>query len=117
METAVEERLEGLKKPGGGNNMHSVLEGLILRTVCIYSPNLKKWLEIRSRPFSGSLLLSNTNDPLSTYITQNNSNRFSEVKYFGLWLKIRPVENSELLCLENVDFVSSSFVHSILSFS
>ena len=83
----------------------------------ISSLNLSNWVKTRSRHFSRYILLSNTNDPLSTYITQNNSNRFSEVKYFGLWLKIRPVENSELLCLENVDFVSSSFVHSILSFS
>ena len=72
MFTARKELFEGLKNPGGGNNMHSVLEGLVLRTVCISSPNLKKWSKIRSRPFSRSLLLSNINSPSSTYSMQNN---------------------------------------------
>ena len=91
--------------------MHSVLEGLILRTVCIYSPNLKKWLEIRSRPFSRSLLLSNKNTPLYTYSMQNSLNLFPELKDFGLWLIIWPVERGELLCFDHVDFVSPFLVH------
>ena len=51
MSTAGEELLEGLKKPGGGNNTHSVLEGLGPRQMCISIPNLAKCLNIRSRTF------------------------------------------------------------------
>ena len=51
--TTGEEQLEGLNNPGGGKNMHSVLEGLGLQPMCISSPNLTKWVKIRNRIFQG----------------------------------------------------------------
>ena len=48
---------------------------------------------------------------MSSYIIQNSSKIFPELKDFGLWLKIWLVERGELLCLENVDFVSPLLVH------
>ena len=42
MFTARKELFESLKNPGGGNNMHSVLEGLGPRRICISSLNLAK---------------------------------------------------------------------------
>ena len=80
--------------------------------MCISSPNLENWVKIRSRPFSRTLILSNKNSPFYTYSMQNNSKIFPELKDFGLWLKIWPVERGKLLCLENVAFVRPFFVHS-----
>ena len=92
MSTAGEEWLEGLKNTGGGNNTKSVLEGLGPQPMCIVIPKLAKWLKIRSRPFSRSLLLSNKNHQSSTYSTQNSSKIFPDLKEFILWLTIWTVE-------------------------
>ena len=91
--------------------MHSVLEGLDPRPMCISSLNLSKWVKIISRTFSRSLLLLNTNVSLSTYIMQNNSKTFSELKDFGLWLTICSVERGDFLCLKNMALVRPFFVH------
>ena len=87
------------------------LEGLDTQPTCISSPNLEKLVKIRSRPFSRSLLLSNTNVSLSTYIMQNNSKVSPELKDIGLWLTIWTVERGELLCSDNVVFLSPLFVY------
>ena len=89
------------------------LEGLDTQPTCISSPNLEKLVKIRSRPFSRSLLLSNTNVSLSTCIMQNNSKVSPELKDIGLWLTIWTVERGELLFLENMVFVNPLFVYSL----
>ena len=109
--TARGEWLEGFKNSGGGNNMHSVLKGLVLRPICIPGPNLAKWVEISSSNFSKSLLLSNKNDPSSTYFVQNHLKRFLKLEDFGLWLITWLVERREFLCLDNVAFGSPFFVN------
>ena len=68
-------------------------------------------MKISSSPFSWSLLLSNTNVTSSTHSMHNILKRFPELKDFGLWLTILPVERGELLCLDNVAFVRPSLVH------
>ena len=54
-----------LKKPGGGENTHSVLEVFNV-LMCILRPNRAKWSEMRVIPFSMSVLDSKTNAPSST---------------------------------------------------
>ena len=74
-------------------------------------PKFSNWLNISSRTFSRSLLLSNTNDTLSMYIMRNISNGTPELKYFVLWMTICPIERGDLLCIENVSFVSPFLAH------
>ena len=45
------------------------------------------------------------------YSMENRSKIFHELKYYGLCLAIWPVEIGELLCIENVDFLSPLHVH------
>ena len=72
---------------------------------------------MRSRTFSGFLLFSNTNDSSSTYSMRNISDQFLDLKYFGLWPTIWPVEIGELLYMENMDFMSPLLVHSFSNVS
>ena len=73
-----------LKKMGRGNNMHPVLECLSPQPMCISSLNLEKSAKIRNRKFPRYLILSNTNAPLSTYNTKNDTNKVPKVKDYGL---------------------------------
>ena len=97
--------------------MHSVLEGFTLRPMCISSTNLANWLKISTRLFLRYLLLSITNAPSSTFTMQNSSKIFPELKDFGLWLRIWSVERGEMLCLDNMDFVSLFLVYSFSNVS
>ena len=54
-----------LKKPGGGENRHSVFDRVFFVPMCISSPNRAKWSERRVIPFSRSVLYSKTNAPSS----------------------------------------------------
>ena len=67
------------------------------------------------QPFPRSNIFSNTKAPPFTYGMQNNSKIFPDLKNFGLWFTIRSVEIDELLCLDNVAFVSPLFVHYFLT--
>ena len=74
----------------------------------IFSPNLEKWIKIRSGTFSRSLILSSKNYPSSTFSMHNILKRFPELKNSGLWQKLWMENRGELLCLENVNFWAHS---------
>ena len=101
-----------LKKPGGGENTHSVFDGVFSVPMCISSPKREKWSERRVIPFSMSVLDSKTNAPSSTYIMQNRSNSIPDDKVPGLWLTNCPVDIGELYLHTNWALLSPRSVHS-----
>ena len=107
-----------LKKPGGGENTHSVFEEFFFVPMCISSPNQAKWSERRVIHLSMPVLDSKKiNAPLSTYSMQNISKSIPDEKVPGRWLTNCPFDLGELSFHENWALLSPRAVHSSSSIS
>ena len=101
-----------LKKPGGGENTHSVFDVFFPDPMCISSLNQEKWLERRVIPFLMSVLDSKTNTPSSTQSMQNRLNSIPDENVPGRWITSCPVDLGELSLRTNWVMISPRAVQS-----